>query len=217
MFERDPNSALPPPVIGGFRPTVFGEEPPEFVGMDSLCPAISCPNCEDLHAQRCEGSARMYGLNILAYDTTFPGLPNRTSECLLENIGKPVFHRWSSDHFGGWMQDAVDREGEDGQKIWVTKSTDNSTLYEFINKTTYRDDKPTRKYNLPLPFTGNDHVIYNGTFFYLHHDSESIVRYDLTARQVTKKKIHEIELCGIQINHYCQNYIYHNLMTIILT
>ena len=39
----------------------------------------SCPNCEDLHAQRCEGSARMYGLNILAYDTTFPGLPNRTS------------------------------------------------------------------------------------------------------------------------------------------
>ena len=32
-------------------------------------------------------------------------------------------------------------------------------------------------------------MIYNGTFFYLHHDSESIVRYDLTARQVTKKKI----------------------------
>ena len=53
------------------------------------------------------------------------------------------------------LKDAVDREdeGEDGQKIWVTKSTDNSTLYEFINKTMYRDDKPTRTYNLPLPFT----------------------------------------------------------------
>ena len=54
---------------------------------------------------------------------------------------------------GIYLKDAVDREGENGQKIWVTKSTDNSTLYEFINKTTYRDDKPTRKYNLPLPFT----------------------------------------------------------------
>ena len=32
-------------------------------------------------------------------------------------------------------------------------------------------------------------MIYNGTFFYLHHDTESIVRYDLTSRQVTKEKI----------------------------
>ena len=96
------------------------------------------------------------------------------AECLLENIGKPVFHRYDSDLYGSWMQvsshrncnlqqplirtavyfkDAIDREGEDGQKIWVTKSTDNSTLFEFINKTMYRDDKPTRTYSLPLPFT----------------------------------------------------------------
>ena len=80
LFERDPNSSLPPPVIGGFRPTVFGEEPPDFVGMQDLCPTRpSCPDCEKMHALRCEGSARMYGLNILPYDTIFPGLPNRTS------------------------------------------------------------------------------------------------------------------------------------------
>ena len=30
--ERDPNSNLPPPMIGGFRPTVIGEEPPPFIG-----------------------------------------------------------------------------------------------------------------------------------------------------------------------------------------
>ena len=80
ISERDPNSALPPPVIGGFRPTVFGEEPPDFVGLQDICPPRpSCPDCEKMHALRCEGSARMYGLNILPYDTTFPGLPNRTS------------------------------------------------------------------------------------------------------------------------------------------
>ena len=30
------------------------------------------------------------------------------------------------------------------------------------------------------PLQGNDHVVYNGSFFYLHLESESIVRYDLT-------------------------------------
>ena len=50
-------------------------------------------------------------------------------------------------------QDAVDREGEDGQKIWVTKASENKTLYEYINKTMYRDDRHTRTYKLPLPFT----------------------------------------------------------------
>ena len=78
---------MPPPVIGGFRPTVFGEEPPSFVGLDDLCPPKpSCPDCEKMHALRCEGSARMYGLNILPYDTAFPGLPNRTGgKSSLEN------------------------------------------------------------------------------------------------------------------------------------
>lgn len=46
-------------------------------------------------------------------------------ECILENIGKPVFHRYSTDLYGSWMQDAFAREGEDGNKIWVTLSTDN--------------------------------------------------------------------------------------------
>ena len=32
-------------------------------------------------------------------------------------------------------------------------------------------------------------MIYNGTFFYLHYESESIVRYDLTTHQVEKKNI----------------------------
>ena len=50
-------------------------------------------------------------------------------------------------------QDAIDREGEDGQKIWVTKSTNRTNLFEFVNKTMYRDDKPTRIYSLPKPFT----------------------------------------------------------------
>lgn len=74
--ERDPNSALPPPVIGGYLPTVVGEKPPPFASFDDICPpAPECPECE---VQRCEGAAKMYGLNILPYDSSLPGLPNRT-------------------------------------------------------------------------------------------------------------------------------------------
>ena len=83
FVERDPNSSLPPPLIGGYRPTVFGEEPPENEGYDELCPKRVCPDCKRMHALRCEGSAKMYGLTILPYDTNFPGLPNRTGSKLI--------------------------------------------------------------------------------------------------------------------------------------
>ena len=74
--ERDPNSALPPPIIGGYKPAVIGEEPPAFIGLEDLCPPA--PKCQDCDAVRCEGSARMYGLTILPYQSSLPGLPNRT-------------------------------------------------------------------------------------------------------------------------------------------
>ena len=64
-------------------------------------------------------------------------------------------------------QDAIDREGEDGQKIWVTKSTNRTNLFEFVNKTMYRDDKPTRIYSLPKPFTvRHKHSVKIQEFFY---------------------------------------------------
>ena len=39
-IERDPNINLPPPVLGGFSPTIIGEQPPDFVGMDDICPPV---------------------------------------------------------------------------------------------------------------------------------------------------------------------------------
>ena len=75
------------------------------------------------------------------------------SECQLENIGKPVFHLYSDDLYGSWMQDAVNWMGESGKKIWMTKSANNQTLYEYSNKTMYRRDLPTRNFTLPLPFS----------------------------------------------------------------
>ena len=74
--ERDPNSALPPPLIGGYSPTVFGEEPPPFAAMDDICPPP--PACPDCDAHKCKAAAKMYGLTILPYEPSLPGMPNRT-------------------------------------------------------------------------------------------------------------------------------------------
>ena len=96
------------------------------------------------------------------------------------------------------------------KKVWVTKSDQNATLFEYANKTMYRKDTPTKEYKLSLPFSvwyaneihmkkiyfylnirvslrfsiygqfqGNDHLIYNRSFFYLHKETERIVRHPL--------------------------------------
>ena len=40
-----------------------------------------------------------------------------------------------------------------------------------------------------LTFQGNDHVVFNGSFFYFHRESESIMRYDLATANLHKKKV----------------------------
>lgn len=70
---------------------------------------------------------------------------------MVETIGKPVFHRYSGDLFGTWLQDAVDPDGEDGAKLWTVFSGQPSSLLEYRNKTMFRRGSPTRNYSLPLP------------------------------------------------------------------
>lgn len=74
---------------------------------------------------------------------------------MVETIGKPVFHRYSGDLYGAWLMDSYSEADYDDsdRKIWVTYSTVNQTLYEFENKTMYRENKSTKNYSLPLPFT----------------------------------------------------------------
>ena len=38
---------------------------------------------------------------------------------MVETIGKPVFHRYSGDLFGSWMIDAMDADGETGNKVII--------------------------------------------------------------------------------------------------
>ena len=42
FVERDPNNNIPPPVIGGYSPTIIGDEPPDFVRLEEICPQTVC-------------------------------------------------------------------------------------------------------------------------------------------------------------------------------
>lgn len=72
-------------------------------------------------------------------------------DCVLSAVGKPVFNRYSTHSVGCWMRDPV-AQGALGEKYWVTSVDDNKHLYEYLNKTAFTRNHPTRNYTLPFPF-----------------------------------------------------------------
>lgn len=73
------------------------------------------------------------------------------TDCLLYAVGKPVYHRYTGDEHGCWMRDSSPKSDTAGEKLWVTKSGENSYLYEYENKTLFRKDA-RRQITLPYKF-----------------------------------------------------------------
>ena len=114
--ERDPNRPPPPKSTGKLEFEYFGDRPPQLLGFEDICPKRPpCPDCANMGPLRsvlrdpensfikrkliylfvrCEGSARIFGVGISPFDPSLPGITNRTEDCTLETIGKPVFKRW---------------------------------------------------------------------------------------------------------------------------
>ncbi|RZF35073.1 hypothetical protein LSTR_LSTR009665 [Laodelphax striatellus] len=168
---------------------VFGKRPPARVSLEQLCPEPeSCPQCPDTKDLRCkEGVYSLYNLlghkdlevHPLHSNTTYLGLSNRTLDCQVYAVGKPVYLRHTNETFGSWMRDSCPRNDLSLEKYWMTSDRNNSYLFEYANKSVYRKGTPTREYRLDYPFSGNSHIIYNGTFIYNQLDRPTIVQYDL--------------------------------------
>ncbi|KAG8229193.1 hypothetical protein J437_LFUL001065 [Ladona fulva] len=191
LFEIDPNLATPPPlqtsISGGQGVVVYGERPPDQVTLEDLCPSPPpCPNCSAPKELKCrEGGISLFDLlgrmEIRPFgNETFPGLPNRTLDCVLYAVGKPVYLRYTDSTYGGWMRDPTPRSDTDSDKFWVTKEGDNHHLYEYANKTMFRKDIPSKNYTLQPGFKGNSHVVYNGSFYYNQLNQSKVIRFDLT-------------------------------------
>jgi len=63
--ERDPNSAIPPPVMG-YANAYFGRPAPQLAGMDDICPPKVDKECPDCSKFVCQAKAKVtFGLNSL--------------------------------------------------------------------------------------------------------------------------------------------------------
>lgn len=138
---------------------------------------------------------------ITAGNATYPEMENRTQDCELNMVGKPVFHNYLNGQYGAWLRDPIQKDNITIEKIWLTKENEPSNLYEYKNRIDYRKDKPSRNqpYKLPCPFKvkkatsssnisidflicilqGNAHIVYNSNFYYYCADGSKIIRYDL--------------------------------------
>ncbi|XP_054278871.1 uncharacterized protein LOC128997276 [Macrosteles quadrilineatus] len=202
LEEMDRNLARPPSYdLDTDTGATFGPEPPEKVDLKDLCPpAPICQTCPDPKQYSKSCKSGLYSVHeLLGYKeldvrplhsaTTYPGLKNRDLNCLVYAVGKPVYHRFTDATYGSWMRDPGPTQPEfTDDTIWTTDEADPNHLYEFSNKTTFRQNKSARKYELMHPFTGSAHVVFNGTFYYcsikqINEVSKPvIVRYELNSR-----------------------------------
>jgi hypothetical protein len=67
-------------------------------------------------------------------------------------VGIPVFKGQMDDLYGVWMQDASPKSETMAGKLWVTRSTDTSHIYEYADVDDYSQRKILRNIKLPYPF-----------------------------------------------------------------
>ncbi|XP_065167503.1 uncharacterized protein [Atheta coriaria] len=182
LYSVDPNLATPPPVYDT-SVIEFGQRPPKRVSQESICPPpVQCPECLNPNEFKCRDSGvslidligkweiRQFG------NATYPGFPDRQTDCLLYAVGKPVYIRYSNQSVGCWMRDPLEMTGD---RYYTTKEDDAYRLFQFDNKTLFRKDTPSREYKLIYPFKGNAHVVFNGSFYYNERDKPKIVKLNL--------------------------------------
>lgn len=141
-------------------PQLFGKDAPPKESYDDLCPipepCVKCPSPKDFKCKDAILSLHdLVGGSLEVKPTgnlTYPGLQNRTQDCVLNAIGKPVYHNYLEMIYGAWLRDSMTNSSLGNEKIWLTKENENNLLYEYKNKADFRSDKVLKKYRLVYPF-----------------------------------------------------------------
>lgn len=87
-----------------------------------------------------------------AANTSYPSLPNRTQDCELSMVGKPVYHNYQNFKHGAWLRDPIQKDAKDKEKIWLTKEDDLYNLLEYNNRNDLRNKVQPKKYKLRCAF-----------------------------------------------------------------
>ncbi|KAF2364242.1 Collagen triple helix repeat [Trinorchestia longiramus] len=184
LHEIDPRRYKPS--TGATGGVSFGPEVPNYSELfGDLCPPA--PVCEECPAPPApvHDSGFLYCLNIGQFgNDTYPGFSNRSLDCKLSAIGKPVFNRHTNNDYGSWLRDPLPRNKFYAPYYYSTRPDEPRRLFEYDSKENFRQDEASKNYSLPFPFTGNSHVVYNGSFYYHEANSSNLIRFDLISKTV---------------------------------
>ncbi|GFQ66636.1 noelin-2 [Trichonephila clavata] len=189
VFEIDPNTPTRQPPVETFE--VYGRAPPPSVLEPLDCepcvtkcdPTPLCPTTGTLDVSQV--------LSVAVTNTS--GLtppPPRKDNCMIHQLGKPVFQRSSKEEVGAWFQDSMPNS-EDDQRYYAIVASDTNHLYEFKNREDFRNDNHSHRHELPFPFSGTGHLVYNGSFYYNQENSEILVRSEFSPPRDSIEKIRD--------------------------
>lgn len=137
---------------------------------------------------------------FLFFDCLFVSCDDRLTsvvsetDCILNQVGKPVYYRDSDSEWGSWMQDSAPKSPEDESKFWMTTQNDPGILFEFANKDAFRHKNVTKSYALPFQFVGNSHIIHGGHFFYNQLGTNKLIKYDLSTNHTYFRSIEDASI-----------------------
>lgn len=176
MFRLGSKGQYARPLRDGDKPVVSGETPAVQSYEDVCPPKDPCPFCPAPKDLKCKDPSLLLKDLIggeelevkLAGNETYPGMENRTQDCELNMVGKPVFHNHLEMMYGAWLRDPIQKDNATVEKIWLTKENETSSLYEYKNRNDYRRGIPSRNqpYKLPHPFKVIVNLILNSNHFH---------------------------------------------------
>ncbi|KAL0109814.1 hypothetical protein PUN28_013465 [Cardiocondyla obscurior] len=161
--------------LGKDEHVTYGHPMPMSVDQEQeLCaPQETCKTC--LKCTYTDPMDQVHAQPLSVINNTRP--PPRLAEGFIEAIGKPVLK--GNDHYGSWMHDASSGNDIIPDKLWVTRHNETSYIYEYKSKEYFKNNTVTKDLKLPYPFQGNEHVVYDKSFFYNPINRPSVLRYDL--------------------------------------
>ncbi|KAJ6665125.1 hypothetical protein lerEdw1_005356 [Lerista edwardsae] len=112
---------------------------------------------------------------------------NASCSDMLAGIKSLKIVKKAGDIHGSWLKDA----GKISPKIYFFTGIKNKTVVEFANIRAFTESgekQLARRINLPFPWQGTGHAIYQGFLFYHKYGSvNEIIKFDIQKRNVTNK------------------------------
>ncbi|XP_076838925.1 noelin-2-like isoform X2 [Brachyhypopomus gauderio] len=105
----------------------------------------------------------------------------------LKGISHPVTIRSFGSRFGSWMMDSMILSSDN--RVWSMDGYYRGRrVLEYSSLSDFTKGQNFVVHQLPHPWAGTGHVVYNGSLYYNKHQTNIIVQYDLHSRVVTLQR-----------------------------